>query len=190
MLIDNLHDLPDEFKEGYRGILLLHRNKDGCEGNAQRKAFKRISSNKKEWMETVQHFKEMKEYDDFRDHRIYSSVNPRNMDKAIRFFKERQLEADYDKNENHHGFYTDITNRFFSAFMNPRCAENSLFLLDCDCENDYMHAMRKLPPDSFCFEYKTKNGRHIITKPFNPALFDIMGLTKTELKKDALIAIA
>lgn len=43
MIIDNLSDLPDMFKDGVRGIVLLHRNKDGQSGNAQRKALKKIS---------------------------------------------------------------------------------------------------------------------------------------------------
>lgn len=186
MLIKNLDLLPDVFKEGYRGILLIHRNKDGCEGNAQRKAFKRISRNKQEWLQIINEYEEMRK-SQYPNYRIYSHVNMRNMEKAIRLFKERQLEADYDKNENHHGFYTDITNRFFSCFSNPQASGESWFLLDCDSTVEYEECMSELSlHDIYKYDYRTRNGYHIITSPFNPNKLNL----PVEIKRDALIAIA
>ena len=49
MLIDDLSVLPDCFKDGYRGIMLIHRNKDGGLGNSQRKSVKKISTGKDSW---------------------------------------------------------------------------------------------------------------------------------------------
>lgn len=187
MLINKLNLLPDIFKEGHRGILMIHRNKDGCTGDTQRKAFKRISRNKGEWHAIVTELNEMRlEY--FPDYRLYAHVNMRNMDKAIRLFKERQLEADYDKNENHYGFYTDITNRFFSCFSNPKASDESWFLLDCDSTRDYEDCMTELANHKmiYAYDYRTRNGYHIITSPFNPNEVRL----PVEIKKDALIALA
>ena len=52
-LIDDLESIPEMFTSGYRGILLIKRNKDGEEGNAQRKSLKRISKNTEEWRECI-----------------------------------------------------------------------------------------------------------------------------------------
>lgn len=187
MLIHDLSVLDDSFMEGYRGVLLLHRNKDGEIGNAQRNALKRISSNSKEWLWHIHEFDQLRRTDPFyTDHRIYSSVNARNMDKSIRLFKERQLEADYDKNENHFGFYQDIENRFFSCFMNPKTALTSYFIIDCDLEEARVDALKFLPEGQLILDYPTKNGRHLLTHPFNPTL---LANSKAEIKKDALLYI-
>lgn len=182
MLIDDLSLLPDIFKEGYRGIMLIHRNKDGCKGNAQRKSFKKISSSPEQWENIVLEFKHMQQtsHEDFR---IYSSVNPRNMQKAIHEFKRRQLEFDYGNNEELDEFYRDIDNRFFSCLMNPTCRSGSYFLIDCDTVKEYEESLRIVPKDLIVFDYETKSGRHLITHPFNP------NEIKVEIKKDDLIYI-
>jgi hypothetical protein len=182
MIIDNLDSLPDQFKEGVRGILLIRRNKDGESGNAQRKAIKKISRNKEEWKEIILNFKELQK-NSYEGYRIYSSVNGRNMDKAIHEFKLRQISSDYGNKEELDWFYVDVENRFFSCLMNPSCRTESNFLVDCDTPQEYQKAIDRIEPQLILLDYETKNGRHLITKPFNP------NEIKVEAKKDELIFI-
>lgn len=182
MIIDDLSLLPESFKTGYRGILLIHRNKDGCRGNAQRKSFKKISSSAEQWEGIILEFRHMQKIS-YQGFRIYSSVNARNMQKSIHEFKRRQLEFDYGNNQELDEFYRDIDNRFFSCLMNPSCRCESNFIIDCDTDKEYRHAKETLCEDMILFDYPTKNGRHIISKPFNPNEFLI------EVKKDDLIYI-
>lgn len=182
MIIDNLDDLPDMFKDGVRGILLLHRNKDGEAGNAQRMAVKQISRNVDEWKKAIEYFRNL-QLTQYPTHRIYSSVNPRIMTKAIHEFKLRQIAADYGSTQELLGFYGDVQNRFFSCLMNPSCRASQHFLIDCDTPEEYETNKGKLPADLIVYDYATKNGRHIITKPFNPNDYDIT------VKKDDLLYI-
>ena len=185
MLIDDLSKLPDQFKNGYRGVLLLHRNKDGLVGNAQRKAFKSITTGIEHWTETVERFNHLRKTA-YPEHRIYSSVNSRNIGRAIHEFKKRQLEYDYSDNRELDEFYRDIQNRFFSCLMNPSCRNEKHFLVDCDSLDEYDRAINEIPEDLIIFDYATKNGRHIITKPFNPTKCETFNL----IKKDDLLSIA
>lgn len=184
MLIDDLSKLPDSFKTGYRGIMLIHRNKDGEVGNAQRKCFKTITNGVEEWTNAIEKFKYLKETG-YPEHRIYSSVNCRNMQKAIHEFKKRQLEFDYGNNQELDEFYRDIQNRFFSCIMNPSCRNESYFLIDCDNDVDYIRAQVLIPKDLIVFDYATKNGRHLITKPFNPNVLT----SPLDVHKDDLLSI-
>lgn len=183
MLIEDLSQIPEFLIDGYRGILLIRRNKDGEPGNAQRRAFKQISSNADHWRKIIAQFQHLQQTS-HPDYRIYSSVNPRNMSKAIHEFKRRQLEFDYGNNAELDEFYRDIENRFFSCLMNPGCKERSFFLIDCDSKQEYQDALNKIPEEHVVFDYATKNGRHLITTPFNPNEINV------PIKKDDLLAIA
>jgi hypothetical protein len=182
MLISDLNMLPDSFKEGVRGILLLFRNKDGETGNAQRKCIKKISRNKEEWTKIVFEFNELQQNSHQR-YRIYSSVNARNLDKAVHEFKLRAIGVDYGSVEERDWFYVDIQNRFFSCLMNPNCRTESNFLIDCDTDEEYEKAIERIPNELVLCDYATRSGRHIITRPFNP------NEIKVEAKKDELILI-
>ena len=69
-----LDKFPDEFKQGYRGILLLHRPKDGGKNFPQRKGKKKINSTIEEWNEIVSEFLDEAEKSEL-VLRIYASVN-------------------------------------------------------------------------------------------------------------------
>lgn len=182
MIIHQLDNLPDFFKQGFRGIMLLHRNKDGALGNAQRKCIKRISSNITEWNEIVLSLYELK-LKHYPEHRIYASVNERNIDKAIHEFQRRTVECMWGARAERDAFYCDIENRFFSCLMNPNARNCSNFLIDCDTPDEYLEYYAKLTKDIIIYEYPTKNGTHIITKPFNPK--DI----QVPFKKDELLYV-
>ncbi len=180
-LVTNLDSIPETFTDGIRGILLLRRNKDGEEGNAQRKAIKRISRSTEEWRALVCELRDIQQ-STHQGYRIYSSVNSRDISKAIHEFKRRQLETDYGNVYEFHSFYCDIKNRFFSCLMNPNCRSTSHFLIDCDTPEEYEHAMLQLRGSGLImFQYPTKNGMHIITQPFNPSDYGNMQIKKDEL---------
>lgn len=183
MIINNLNDLPDKFKEGYRGVMLLKRTKDGGDGNADRRAFKKITSSKEEWTETIKEFLKMRIMM-YPEHRIYSSVNSRDMTKAIREFKRRQLDTDYDSYIN--DFYCDVKNRFFSCFMNPLAKKDKFFLIDCDTPEEFELTLNVIPNELILYIYPTKNGNHVITKAFDIKEYENFGLN---IKRDDLIYI-
>jgi hypothetical protein len=75
--------------------------------------------------------------------------------------------------------------------MQQRCANERLFLIDADdiigrdvCGEVLKHC-EELGVE-ILKSYRTKNGWHIITKPFNPSLWK----HESEIKKDALILLA
>jgi hypothetical protein len=180
MLIDSIETIPEIFTDGCRGIFLLRRNKDGEEGNAQRKAIKRISRNTKEWRAFIRELYELQQTS-HQGYRIYSSVNERDISKAIHEFKRRQLECDYGNMYEFHTFYCDINNRFFSCLMNPNARAQNHFLIDCDTQEEYDHAELQLRNSGLVImQYPTKNGWHIITRPFNPNDFGNMQIKKDE----------
>jgi hypothetical protein len=181
MLIDSIETIPEIFTDGIRGLLLLRRNKDGEEGNAQRKAIKRISRDTHEWKAFVRELHELQQTS-HEGYRIYSSVNSRDISKAIHEFKRRQLETDYGNAYEYHTFYCDIKNRFFSCLMNPNCRSQNNFLIDCNSQEEYEHAHLQLRNSGLVLmDYKTRNGYHIITLPFNPNDYGNMQIKKDEL---------
>lgn len=182
MLIDDLDSVPEFLKDSYRGIMLLYRSKDGEVGNAQRKAIKKISRDPDEWKKIILEFRDL-QHSSYPRHRIYASVNSRDMSKAIHEFKLRQLGHDYGNLYELHWFYTDVQNRFFSCLSNPNCRAQNHFLFDCDSVDDYKHVLKTIPEEAFLFNYPTKNGWHVITRPFNPNCY------KLDPKKDEMMFI-
>lgn len=184
----------DEFKEytdGYRVLFLIHRNKEGGETN-NTKVKKIVTKNSKEFADSLYDLLVEKDSSDV-PLRIYSSVNSRNFEKAIRQFKQEQLDADYYDTASRHGFYLDTKNRFIGALMAPLAREESLFLLDVDREEgkdthgEVLKAMFDAGVDDKIVKvYPTKNGWHIVTQPFNPNLLSHPAL---EIKKDGLLLL-
>lgn len=190
MLIDNLDLLPQCFKDGIRIVMLLHRNKDGCKGNAHRKAYKKISRNAAEWNDIVQEYRTL-QLESLTNYRIYSSVNARCMKKAMHEFSIRKTNIDFGGQDQKDWFYIDIHNNFISCLANPGSRAESYFLFDCDTileyeicrlhlENTTGHEYMNLIVST----YRTKNGYHILTRPHKP-IPEIAHM----LKKDDLIYI-
>lgn len=175
----------EKFSDGIRFIILLQRGKE-TERTAENKVCKRkISSGKEEFFKILNEFKDIKEKSN-QPLRIYSSVNRRNIEKAIRVFKTRQLEADYYDFESKKQFYLDIENRWFSSIMKPSSKDETLFLIDIDEMNcrEKVYEDLKRKEIELVIDYPTKNGWHFITKPFDSRL-----LPDIQIKKDALMLI-
>ena len=183
--------LPDEdFMDGYRFIMLTARGKEGGKKSKPDRIAKRvISKNKEEFIKLYNDLLAIKKPDE----RIYSCVNKRDINKAIRLFKQRQLDADYYDKESKTGFYLDIKNRWLGAMMCPQSRVETKFLIDVDNiigDKSDISIVDKHLKDikvKVLLKYRTKNGWHIITKPFNPALYDSRF---GDIHKDALLLLS
>lgn len=158
---------PDHFKEGVRILMLLLRAKEGGKGNVDRHAIKVITSNPKEYDAAMKALTEQWEP----NYRIYATVDKRDVKKAMRRFKELILENDYTPNPEE--FFLDMENRWISALQQPTSRAESHFLIDFDSQEDAARGIEELAKfetekgNEFVHGYQTKNGWHIITKPFN-----------------------
>lgn len=179
------------FMDGYRVIMVVDRTKN-------KRTKKKISTNKEEFIKIFNKLKEQKNIGE----RTYSSVNKRDIEGAIRTFKHNQLDADYYNDSNRHRFYLDVKNRFVSALMKQYNKLDSYFLIDIDKnEGDSLGTTLKLLRKELCtninkpnyyetlddlilLEYKTKNGFHLITHPFNTGR-----LPDLEIKKDSMLLL-
>lgn len=152
---------PNRFKEGVRILMRVLRTKDGGKGNVDRHAEKIVTRNSTEFDEALAFLVNTMQPSE----RIYSTVDTRDCKKAIRLFKQNQLDNDYSKSPE--DFYLDIKNRWVSALQSPRARATSLFLWDCDDMEQYTKLLSlKVISDVLAHAYMTKNGGHIITAPF------------------------
>lgn len=177
-----------DFTSGVRGILLLHRKKDGFDGAyPQRDCRKRVVDSYDDYVNCLCEYLDIMHKSEH-ELRIYASCNPRDMAKAVRTFKQNQLDNDYADEDTHRGFYRDIHNRFFSALMTPTSKADNKFIIDVD-DVSVMDAVDKLCAEldlTVYTKYATKNGWHLVVAPFNPSLWSLEG---TNIKKDPLILI-
>ena len=199
-VIMRANHIYDEFKfftDGVRVMFLIHRNKEGGETN-NTKVRKVITRDKEEFrLELIKLVDEKERAAMLREpipYRIYSSVNARDIEKAIRQFKFEQLEADYYDDESRRSFYYDSKNRFVGALMTPssRMKDQSYFIFDVDDVPGVDKQGEALSALGACganivIQYRTKNGWHIVTEPFNPNTFSCPGV---EIKKDGLLLLS
>jgi hypothetical protein len=182
----------DEFKNfstGYRVMFLIQRHKEGGEVN-NTKLRKIITRNSDEWFEALKSLFDEQMSSEL-PMRIYSAVNERNFNKAIRQFKFEQLEADYYDQVQKENFYLDLKNRFVGCLMQPPQRATSLFLFDIDnIEGRDIdgEALQAIPNELIVKHYPTKNGWHLITKPFDYTKIKLP--ENCEMKKDALLLLS
>lgn len=178
------------YTDGFRVLFLIYRNKDGGPTN-NGKVRKIITRNRKEFKEALEKLVK-DQYESPLPLRIYSSVNERDFNKAIRQFKYEQLDSDYYDQVQKENFYLDIYNRFLGCLMQPSQRKTSLFIFDVDKipeEPDVLGRMLDiLPQDIILKQYPTKAGWHIVTKPFD---WTKLKLPKNvEFKKDGLLLLS
>jgi len=158
---------PEHYKEGTRVLLLSGRYKDGLK--TQRKINK-ISHNKEEFSQKLDELMLLKQEGE----RIYVSAGSRDLLKAIRFFKQKQLDNDYNPDLTE--FFKKIQTRWVSSLMSPHAQdkETKVWLFDCDTEeqsnivNDFF-----IEKEIKYYRYFTKNGNHYLVKPFNKKLIPL-----------------
>jgi len=175
----------DGFTDGVRFLMLIHRTKDGGNDN-NRKTFRKISTNQDEFENILDEMITIKKTAN-KAYRIYSCVNSRNINKAIKLFKQKQLDADYYDEDSKNSFYLDIKNRWISSLMKPQSKADNSFLIDID-EDDNKEKAEQIICNLVGRNFKkfnTKNGYHFITPPFNPQLMEGF-----EIKKDGLLLLS
>lgn len=191
-LLMKAEHICDKFKlfiDGVRVMFLIHRAKEGSVSPNNDKVEKLISRNPEEFHRNLYILLCQKgESED--PLRIYSSVNARDMKKAVRQFKQEQLDADYYDRESHDSFYFDVRNRFIGSLMKPASAETSYFIIDIDSTEEYQTLIEVIAnaglSEKKIQQYPTKNGWHIVMNSFNPAL---LGVHASKIHKDALILL-
>ncbi len=198
---EEIKSIMDEWKgftDGVRVLFLIWRKKERAKVDRNLKIRKLISSDEEEFEKCLEQLLDLKEKYAELPLRIYSTVNKRNMDKAIRKFKELQLENDYQDKAQFYGFYKDIKNRWISSLMRPSSRLETQFIIDIDNEDkDYLKKIESEILEhhtELIKKYKTKNGYHLIVKPFNPNLIKSYGndghiYTDVSIKKDGLILL-
>ena len=182
---DKIIEKFSSYTSGVRMLMLIQRGKEGGKGETNnKKTVRRITTNSGEFRNSLIELLEIKEKKKG-IYRIYSCVNSRNINKAIRIFKQRQLDADYFAEDQKYKFYTDIKNNWISAVMNPSTKETSLFILDIDEGQDVKEVKERLSQITRNYtSYETKNGHHIVSMPFNPEL-----LKGVHILKDGLLLL-
>jgi len=189
-LLQELEKIKKEFRRfssGIRVVLLIDRSKNKDREKKDRFLRKIVTKNSEEFFDAIEMLLKERFVFGGEDLRIYSSLNERDINKAIRLFKFEMLENDYQNEKEWVKFYFDIKNRFISCLMRPGSAKESLFLVDVDDNKKFEEAHKKLQElTEVIMVYKTKKGKHIVVKPFNPALFEVEGC---EIKKDALLLL-
>jgi hypothetical protein len=142
----------------------MGRNKDAV---ATQRTILRISHNADQFATTYMELVTMLRAGE----RIYATAGARDLAKAIRLFKERQIAADYD--ELPWQFYEHLQARWTSCLMDTRAQAQKVWLFDCDTPEETKLAEDEIAlhyapqGGSWSYTYKTKSGTHILVGPFD-----------------------
>lgn len=123
---------PYIFRTGTRVMMLKGRNKDG---NTYQRCIMRATHDAGAFNRAFAELENMA----LPGERIYASATERNMTAAVRLFKQRQLDNDYD--EHPMEFYRKLNSRWCSILSNPKCeSKPKTWLWDCDNDDEYLDA--------------------------------------------------
>jgi hypothetical protein len=148
-----------DMSSGTRVLLLKGRHKDGL---TRQRTITRVTHNEEQWEEAFDVLMTIMENGE----RIYGTAGQRDVKKAARKFKERQLAAEYDQDPL--AFYRKMDFRWASCLMDESCQADKKWLFDCDNADHVVRVSTFLTDNNIPFyEYDTKNGLHCITSPFN-----------------------
>ena len=122
--------------------------------------------------------------------RVYISISPRDIKKTRRDMIHRLVDTVHADNDP-----SNIQSQLFSSLMRSPLREKKRFMLDIDTKNPIVleNIKEMIPEGHYITELETKNGFHVIVKPF-----DIRGMVRiiaeseaaVEIKKDAMTDIA
>lgn len=179
------------FITGTRYLTMLHRSKDdGPATEYKRRGAYFVVHDEAEYLNALVRLLTLQIVSS-KPYRIYASVNSRNIAKAEKAFKMDMLVTDFDAGENKRWFWERLPSKWISALMQPGSRDGSLFLIDIDGEGDITAPALKWLGEhnvEIIKQYKTPNGWHVITKPFNPN--DYSEILLGEIKKDGLLLLA
>lgn len=184
----------DQFTDETRVLLLLQRAKEGGHNKEhKRRRARYVTHNPEQFKRALLELLILQETL-ATEYRIYLSASPRDVRKAEQEFKRLMLDVDFAEGENKRFFYEHLENKWISALMstNP-VKDRGTFILDVDdpeiphdllgdvlkwCESNGVEILK---------QYRTKNGWHIVTKPFNRVLYPI---GYGEIKVDGLLLLS
>lgn len=117
--------------------------------------------------------------------RVYGSTEERDLDAAIRTFKERMLKNDDYNGENYYNFYKHLNGGWASCLQRNAARGEKKFLFDLDTEElkakfdyfvEFWRAMKNANNEALIkanagpaevYQYRSKSGWHALTSPFN-----------------------
>ena len=180
----------EEYTTGTRVLLLILRSKDGGHQNSeyQRRALRLISNSTEEFKKCLQ-IMLMLQATTHSKHRVYSTANPQSLKNGEKLLKTKMLEMDFGTNDQREMFYERLEDRWVGSLVGSKAPKGTQkFIIDVDksddaealhfCNENNIHIFRK---------YKTKNGWHLITEPFNSSL---LKPEIADLQKEGLLLIA
>ena len=183
--------LPDCLTSGFRTLFLLERAKDGGANKEEKRVFNFAVSTKTEELEAkLKEFLWLKLFHNQKDLRIYLSVNERNEHRAVRNMLEAITDAMYADQINRDLVAKKIVKGSRSYIMAPNARKTSFFLFDVDniegrdVMGETLQEMGDLSIEEI-YRKSTRNGWHVVTKPFNPQIWKGVA----EIKKDGLILL-
>lgn len=203
-------DILNILKEGTHVQMLINRATGNTCKSSKRWISKTISNSVEEYDKNVEFMISQQEYIGNEGVRLYASLNPRNMNKAITMFTHKQIDAGYNSE-----FYKDIWNKFISCLMKPENKVKEYYMIDIDTKDknviqkienkllSILHSMNLSPyvmRGLGYWSYETPNGRHYIAPVFdshemstyiNKSFIDIDNSNKViaEVKTDGLILL-
>lgn len=151
----------EQFKTGARVLMLKGRHKDGVE---KERTLVRVSYGVEQFDDALAALLSALRPGE----RIYASAGERSIVAAIREFKRRQLDADYD--EDPRRFYRSINERWVASLMQPTSQLDKLWLFDCDTPEDLARVEAELEAvydRGAPYKYASKSGTHILLQPFD-----------------------
>lgn len=188
--VDQLMEEFKAFTDGCRVMILLQRTKDGGNNHEERRTMSsRVSYSPEQFKNNLREMLLLQHIDE-RPLRLYLSVNDRNVNKIIRHIKHELIDSDYIPEDQKENMYKKLLRSPKHFLMQPQNKKDNLFILDVDNEDgrDAMgEALQRMQDIGITevLRYKTKNGWHIVVKPFNIALWFGPG----EVKKDGLLLL-
>jgi len=185
-----LEELPTVLKTGYRTLFLLERKKDGGHNKEDRRAFNFVvTTSEDELLHKLKEFLWLRYFYE-NELRLYLSVNERSPRKTVRNILSAITDSLYADELNRETIARKICKGSRSYIMATNAAGSSLFLLDVNNEpgkdvmGDTLQEMARVGVEEI-YRRPTRNGWHIVTKPFNPALWK----GDAEIKKDGLLLL-
>jgi len=188
---ENIIETFGSFSDGSRMLMLMQREKDGGSHHEERRNLcTRFTFNEDQFKRAVEELLFLMAL--YPNSRLYMNLNTRSLPKVIRQVERELLDLHYSGDaeivRNTHEKLIRSPRHFF---MQPNVRDESLFLIDVDDEpgkdimGEVLTHIAELKIEEV-MRYKTKNGWHVVVKPFNPNLWK----HRSEIKKDPLLLLA
>lgn len=155
-----IYEHPEYFQVGYRVLMLVGRNKDGCEP----RRISRVSRGQEDFNRVLVELLQIARPGE----RVYASATQRDLFKAMKQFEIAQLNARHSGSEL--SFYERLEDRWVSSLAKQEStlSDDRWWMFDCDTREDLDLVVKDLVSiDVSFYQYTTKNGTHVLCQPFN-----------------------